>query len=378
MILAGDRAAASRLRAAFTLFAPGRDRYGNNRHYRLVMLASHVIRVSVFDAVIAAALEEGVGRRPLAQCLGLDLTRREDGDPDGVVPLAMTDAAWIWASRLGPPDFSLRVAARMTAGTLGLLSYLLAASKNVAEALDRLSRYYPILSSGTRHRLRLQGRQAQLSVDLANARSRSPFVESFAVAAVIGFLRNETEGACRPVRVWLRQAAPTAELARHHERDFGASVCFAADLCRVDYAAESLRLPLRGADAGLARVLEAHAREQLADPELRAPSVRDRVRACLWSGLSEAPCVASKLGLSARSLRRQLAAEETSFAEILAERRSALALQLLSDESIRVADVAQRVGYSELSSFTRAFRRWHGVSPRAFAAAAATATGSSR
>lgn len=348
-------------------------------HYRVEMLARHVIRASVLDAIVAAALEEGVGSAALGQRLGLDLSRSASGsDAQRMIPLAMTDAAWIWASRLGPEDFSLRVGARFNARTLGLLSYLLGASATVGAAFERLLRFYPVLSTGTRHRLSVRGDRARVFVELEAARRRSPRVESFAVAAVVGLLRNETEGRCRPVEVRLSQASPSWNVARAHERAFGAPTSFGATGCWIDYPADALLLPLRGADENLAQILEAHACAELSARDESNPSLRERVRACLWSGIEEASAVALELGVSARSLRRQLANEQTSFAELVAERRSAVAVELLSADSVRVADIAQRLGYAEVSSFTRAFRRWHGVSPRAFAAAAATATGLSR
>jgi AraC-like DNA-binding protein len=79
--------------------------------------------------------------------------------------------------------------------------------------------------------------------------------------------------------------------------------------------------------------------------------------------------VAAKPGLSERSLRRRLAAEGTSFADVVAGQRSHAALHLLADDRLRLPDVADRLGYATAASFGRAFRRWYGVSPRAYMSA---------
>jgi AraC-like DNA-binding protein len=76
--------------------------------------------------------------------------------------------------------------------------------------------------------------------------------------------------------------------------------------------------------------------------------------------------VASTLGVSARTLQRQLREEGTSFAGVLTELRREMAPALLRDGRLAVSEVAFLLGYEDPSAFQRAFRRWFGRSPRAF------------
>jgi len=64
-----------------------------------------------------------------------------------------------------------------------------------------------------------------------------------------------------------------------------------------------------------------------------------------------------------RTLQRRLREEGTSFAELLDEVRKNLALRYLADARYEAADAAFLLGYAELSTFHRAFRRWTGTSP---------------
>jgi AraC-like DNA-binding protein len=74
--------------------------------------------------------------------------------------------------------------------------------------------------------------------------------------------------------------------------------------------------------------------------------------------------VADTLHLSSRTLKRHLASEGTTFKQLLDEARKDVALRLIgSDMSLDV--VAERLGYSDLANFTRAFRRWTGKTPGA-------------
>ena len=82
--------------------------------------------------------------------------------------------------------------------------------------------------------------------------------------------------------------------------------------------------------------------------------------------------VAEAAGLSARSLRRRLESEQTSFSEIVLETKMTLAKELLLTADMPVQVVATQLGYSEPASFTRAFTKWWGRPPSKIAAAAST------
>jgi AraC-like DNA-binding protein len=76
--------------------------------------------------------------------------------------------------------------------------------------------------------------------------------------------------------------------------------------------------------------------------------------------------VARHLGVAERTLRRKLGAHGTSFRALVEEVLAPLAKRYLLDSALTVADVAERLGFSEPASFARAFRRWTGTTPDAF------------
>jgi AraC-like DNA-binding protein len=73
--------------------------------------------------------------------------------------------------------------------------------------------------------------------------------------------------------------------------------------------------------------------------------------------------VAAKLHMSPRSLQRRLRDEGTSFARVLSGLRHDLALRHLRNPQITIGDVAFLLGFSEVSAFHRAFKRWTGRTP---------------
>ncbi|MNN29336.1 HTH-type transcriptional regulator VirS [compost metagenome] len=79
-------------------------------------------------------------------------------------------------------------------------------------------------------------------------------------------------------------------------------------------------------------------------------------------GLDE---LAEQLHMTSRTLHRALLREGWRFSEIVDVQRRYLAWDLLEEGTLDIGEVAQRLGYRELRSFSRAFRRWYGTSPGA-------------
>ena len=92
--------------------------------------------------------------------------------------------------------------------------------------------------------------------------------------------------------------------------------------------------------------------------------VRDAILRCLQRGNIGPKRVADELGIAPGSLHRLLKSQGTSFQRLFDDTRRRLAHRYLFESSLTLTDIAQRVGYSELSAFSRAARRWFGASPR--------------
>jgi AraC-like DNA-binding protein len=136
-------------------------------------------------------------------------------------------------------------------------------------------------------------------------------------------------------------------------------VKFGAGQSELVLAAETLGRPSVHADPALVA-------EGLLARE-RVPEFTRRVRRTLVERLeSEAQdlaAVARRLGMSARSLQRRLAEEETSFRQVLDGVRRELARHHLERRATPIEAVAYLTGFSEVSAFTRAVRRWFGRTP---------------
>ena len=119
----------------------------------------------------------------------------------------------------------------------------------------------------------------------------------------------------------------------------------------------------------LSEILSAHA-EALLENMQRAKSTRGRVESLLTptlhTGEASMDMIASKLSLSRQTLFRKLKAEGVTFEKILDELRHKLALHYLSEKKTSVHETAYLVGFSDSGAFSRAFKRWTGMSPTAY------------
>lgn len=97
-----------------------------------------------------------------------------------------------------------------------------------------------------------------------------------------------------------------------------------------------------------------------------AESLKQLIEALLPQGYPDISQAAEASGMSVRSFQRRLASQRINYGRLVEEVRFGLAAQWLKDGCIPIADIAAELGYTDPANFTRAFRRWAGVSPREY------------
>ncbi|MBO9376370.1 helix-turn-helix domain-containing protein [Sphingomonas histidinilytica] len=190
-------------------------------------------------------------------------------------------------------------------------------------------------------------------------------------AKVALFLAQLLDGTDRTVRL----VAPTCWIA-----GFAQSLALAdrvelieSDMFEIRVPGASATMPLPG------RCVAGHARWMRGCIRSIRDMVEDRllesVRRLVNAATDDSPSlgdVATRLHLSARTLRRRLADRGVSFMRIVDEERRSLALQYVMGGEMTVESIAERLGYSESANFRHAFRRWTGSSPRNYLAGGRT------
>lgn len=308
----------------------------------------------------------GLTRETLLREARLD--ERQVQDPDSRIPLAAVARLWRSLTKHVPdPAIGLRLGADARVREFGLVGYTMAFSNTVGSALRRLGHYSRIVSDALVVTLETEGEATWLRIDVQPALRAFRLAADARLAAVLSACREIAAAPIAPLMVQLPYRRPPD--VKDYETFFAAPLEFGALATAFLLRNDDLARPVVVADPTLTGYLDRLAEQALAALGSER-TVRDRVRRVLWSELTEAvpslDRVASTLGVSARTLQRQLREEGTSFVGALTELRKEMAPALLRDGRLAVSEVAFLLGYEDPSAFQRTFRRWFGRSPRAF------------
>ena len=173
---------------------------------------------------------------------------------------------------------------------------------------------------------------------------------------------------------WLHNQEMVAMRFRHKETQhaeytsdlFGCSTEYKAPVDMMIFDVSLIDMPLPQSNPTLIDILSKRLDQQLA--ELDAPvTTRAQTYQCIQSmldvGAPNTARVAAALSVSERTLRRRLADEGMSFRSILENVRRDLCEVFIREHRKSIAEIAQALGYSEQSAFTRAFKKWYGKPP---------------
>jgi AraC-like DNA-binding protein len=281
-------------------------------------------------------------------------------DPGLVLPYSIGAALFEDAIRAGAgEDVGLRIGEALRIERLGPFGERLLRAPTVAAALELAIRQRH--NTGQRFVLSRRGPDAWLERRVAASVQRGRAQErEMSTLAAIAVLRRAAGAGWRPSEIHFEGPPPAhaEELAGLATR----GVRFGAAQTVLVFPAGLLALPLprRDGDGALAAVPPPVAPTDLVG------SLRATVRTLLQVGELALESAADAAGTSPRSLQRRLAGRGLSFAELVDDVRFRTACALLRDPHRKVVEVSAELGYTDSANFTRAFRRWAGVSPRSF------------
>ena len=296
---------------------------------------------------------------------GLDPERLRDAN--GRYPLVGMQRLWaIATTATGDQCFGLEVAQAWHPTTFHALGYSALASETLREALQRMVRYGRVVTTGAR--LELEQNGDEVTVKLSGSLPADQMVPASidaGVASIVILCRQGRGGQVDPLRVRLTRAEPAC--ATRLQAFFGCPVEFAAPENGLVFRAADLDAQLPTANPVLLRVNEQVLTDYLArlDRSEVTVQVQAKLIQLLPSGELDESSIARALNLSLRSMQRKLKARGVSFRKLLDDTRRQLAEQYLKDSTLSVSEIAYLLGFAEVSSFSRAFRRWTGHAPRA-------------
>jgi AraC-like DNA-binding protein len=248
----------------------------------------------------------------------------------------------------------------------GLLYYVTASADTLGEALRRAARCSPVANEGVSLKY-FDGKDVGFTFAYVGvSRHLDRHQIEFFVTMLVRICRQLTGRRLIPTRVRLihRRDSISPEFLEF----FGSAVELGAAADEVAFAAAVKHLPIVSADPYLNKLLIIYCEEALSRRPANLGSFRSIVENAivplLPHGKAQVAEVARRLGVSRRTFARRLSLEGVTFSEVLENLRSDLAKRYLSDESLSISQIAWLLGYQETSSFTHAFKRWTGKTPR--------------
>lgn len=303
----------------------------------------------------------GFDVEPLIRAAGV--SRADVDDPDGRISCAAIGRILGEAMRVRPlANLGMRMAEQTPIGAYPLLDYLVLTSSTVGQGLEQLARYLRLVASSVVMRFR----DAEDPICVVFEGPPGSLQYEFGITLALLHLREETEGRMRPEYVSL---AYTPDDPTGLERLLGCPVRAGASWNGWAMSREAGSLPLRRRDPILRGVLQHHANEMLRRAPVAAGVSHDVRRALaprVAGGDTRVEAVARELAMSVRSLQRRLSEEGCSYQSLVDAIRKEAAEQYLSDSSLSAGEIAYLLGYSEAAAFSRAFKRWSGMTPQGF------------
>lgn len=322
---------------------------------------------SLFARKMVAAAEPAVDARAALSFVGLDPDA--PWNPAEMISAGDYYAMLEWmAGQVDVTALPVKVGASMRCDEYGALGLAWKAAPNLLGSFARVQRYARLWTSVVTYELRAvpegmlyvvhRDAPRRLGVRLSNETT---------LVATVSIARQVCPVPFAPLRAFVRHEAPRT--TADHEAYLGCPVDFGAGHDGLLFSSESLRQPNRLGDEGISRYLVSHLDAELSSLRDEAPVVaraKEAIARSLSEGAPRMADVARDLGFSVRSFHRRLSDHGVSFQALTEETRRELAEGLLRDEGHSLAEVAFLTGFSEQSSFTRAFKRWVGLTPASY------------
>lgn len=320
------------------------------------------------------AAEHGIGEREMLAAAGID----GDDVVGSITAQQELSMLGLLADRLGAVEgLGALLGQRYHLTTYGLWGFAMISSATLREAIAVGLRLVNLTFAFCHIRLRdADGRAALVLTVEHGVPDRVRRIVCDRDIAAIRVIAHEIMGR-ELVAEEVTSTFPEPADTSAYEAALGVTPRFDAAENAIWFSAELLDTPLPQANALVAAEIDEQCRALLQERRVRvgtAARVRDLV-----SGAPSEPLTLSRaaheLHTSERHLRRQLAQEGTTLRRIVNEVREDMADELLCVTGLSVAETARRLGYAEVSSFSQAFRRWKGMSPRAYRHLQAEASG---
>lgn len=327
------------------------------------------VAISLVRAVVEELARQGIESHPLLRETSIDPALLDDASAR--VPLPDYERFQQLAlERTGDAAFGLHMGEHGSLASFSTLGHMVAQCRTIREAIELALTYYRLVAD-LASAPTLVERGAEVWFQYEYLRSPDPLIDrlraEFGLTRILSIARLLLGEDAKPRETWFEHEAPP--YADEYRRIFRGTERFGMGSTGFLVSRAILEQTQRYHDVGILGALREQADRSLERLE-SADGMAHRVRRLLvrehGRTRPEMDEVAQSLGISARTLRRKLAAEGVGFAQLTEEAMREVACTMLRDPRRSLQEAAYELGFSDPSSFHRAFKRWMGVTPTEF------------
>lgn len=302
----------------------------------------------------------GGDARALGQKVGLP--REALTGPHLPIPFSQFIALLELASyELDYPEISFALAKRQDVTIIGPLGIMLDDCETVADVMEVIQQYLNVIVSGIDLEIKENNGLLEfcLHCQLPLLYDQPQF-QYYLIASVTKVLR-ELVGKKYGIRgCFFTRIEPDKEKIQHFSQLLGCPVGFGSDQLKVTIDSAVLKEPA----VDIRNYIHARIRTFMDVQTEFIEQVSRVISIFMPSGKVDIDSIAKSMGYSPRTLQRRLKDSSSSFKYLLDSVRINHANQYLHNTQYSLTDISTLLGYSNLSAFTRAYHRWHGINPR--------------
>jgi AraC-like DNA-binding protein len=289
-------------------------------------------------------------------------------DFQGHISLQLFVQVFEWLAQvLGDPWLGLKISQRSGPDALGAVGYLFLSSGKLETALQSLARYLDAIQNSSRIDIAyfddlVQVRYRIIGETISPRRQDS----EYSIGLIWRYMKLLSRNKCKLVQVSFEHDKPQATPTLPH-RIFKCPVLFSAESNSLVISREDLQHWHDGHDPHLFPILEdhiSHTLVQVGTAITFTESVTQLITNQILDQGARAKLISGIMNISTATLHRRLKKEGFRFKALVDLRSKKLAKRLLEHSNLPIAAISRQLGYTDPATFSRAFRRWFGETPR--------------
>lgn len=307
----------------------------------------------------------GITEQVIKSQTGLSLT--SPNNQEIRIPLEQYNALWNLAIETSKdPALGLKLGTDKDLSQMGIVGHVVYNSEDLRTGLEHYIRLFNIINDAL-----------SISFERNPDACALTFIHKFPEHYCIPDMERSLVLALYRTRTWLDKDLPLESVhfchkppsyQAYYRKIFGCPVYFNQTECKIVFSSQYLEMQSRKSNPYIKQASLQYANELITNLNLQ--SLSEKVKSYIYRELESCEPtidrISSLLNISKQSLSRKLKMEGAFFQKLVESVRFDKARQLLEQSALSTSEIAFALGFSELSAFSRAFKRWSGMSPKIF------------